>query len=143
MGGQVDASGQTSYTSGAAAVKTAAIFIDSRTAVPVYIETHPSGTNAVQSTASWRFDPLFFEVDGGFAPRSFDFDSSAVFRERQEFQVAGNVWIFKRGDGWRSLTSNYLPGEHIQTIEVINLRLGMALVAKRADKPIQFYRLRK
>lgn len=44
----------------------------------------------------WVFDPDFYSIDGGIAPKRFTFKSRDL-NEEQEFQVVDGVWILKNG----------------------------------------------
>jgi hypothetical protein len=125
MGGQ----GDTSYTEGTYPVQAARLFIEPSNAIPIFMVTMTSSTNQIQYGATWLFDPFFYSVDGGLAPRAFDWNEPNTFHERQEFQVVGNTWVFKRGDGWwpSNPAADFGMVGHIQSLELINLSLGLAL----------------
>ena len=125
MGGQ----GNVSYSSASYGFQTARLHIEPMNAVPVYMQTRPSPTNAFQFTPTWQFDPLFYQVDGGLAPRSLDWYESSAFMEHQEFQSVGNAWLFKRGDAWWGANNDSGYVGHIQTLELVDLHIPIPMAA--------------
>ncbi len=116
MGGQ----GDTSYSSASYPVEEALLCIEPSNAVPVYILTKDSATDPFDT--AWQFDPYFLKADRGLAPRAFDWDAGWAFRERQEFQVVEDAWMFNRGDAWWETNSIGFAG-HIQTLEMIDVKV--------------------
>ena len=68
----------------------------------------------------WTFDPDFYEVDGGYAPRILRSDHPESFDERQEFQVVNGIWIYKSGESWYG-ESSVLGSGPIQSIDLVDL----------------------
>jgi hypothetical protein len=110
------------------------ILIEPTNAVPVFIQAKPDDAHVGQfgySESTWQFQLPFFQVQGGFAPRSFEWDRSDILRERQEFQIVDQEWIFKHGEAWNGTNCPPVlgePGALIQTFDMINVTL---------DKPLQ------
>ncbi len=80
----------------------ARILIEPTNAIPIYIDTSiPAGpTTGLGIEATWRFDTNFFAVHGGSAPQALEWNDSKYMRERQEFQVHDQEWIFRHGSVW-------------------------------------------
>ena len=124
MGGQANASySSVSYHT----ALFARIHIEPTQAVPVYMATSPSPTNDLRLAPTWRFDPFFFQLDGGRAPRSLDWYEPSSLFEHQEFQSVGSVWIFKRGDAWSANDDPSGIAGHIQTLELVDLSLDVSV----------------
>jgi hypothetical protein len=123
MGGQND----TSYSSASSALSSAYILMDSTNAVPVYIDSiYINATNSRSDfTNTWEFDPLFYSVPGGLAPRAIDWYSPNAFHERQTFQVVKGTWLFKQGDSWNG--TNEWGGSaahaHMLSVQTTNVTL--------------------
>lgn len=128
LGGQADAS----YSFCEYGVATARIVIEPANAVPLFIDSwsplvpemavEPEMDHRFHAT--WAFGPDFFQVDGGFAPKMFEW-VDVDFRERQQFQVASGVWIFKQGDAWWGAANPFARSGHIQKLELRDLRITM------------------
>ena len=85
-------------------VQEARLFIDPDKAVPLYILAYTIEGNSKYDPKTgtiWEFNPKFFPVDGGLAPRSIAWYSLDRYRgwlrDRLEFQLVNGTWIFKRG----------------------------------------------
>jgi RNA polymerase sigma-70 factor (ECF subfamily) len=120
LGGQ----SATKYSSCEESTAKARIMIEPDKAIPRFIDCTrgPPRTN-VKVHSVWAFDADFFEIDGGFAPKMFVWEDVSAFRERQEFQVVGGVWIFKRGDAWWGAESPFPKSGRIQTVELVDLQI--------------------
>ena len=123
--GQIGFGGQanSSYTYSEATywVELTRLLIEPTQAIPLYIETHGDPTNAVQHDVTWKFDPSFFAIDGGFAPRAFEWNDPDFIRERQEFQLFEKEWVFKQGQAWWG--DNRPKTGLIQNFELTDLQL--------------------
>lgn len=120
MGGQADTSfSQSSYN-----ISGARLYIDPVNAVPIFIDTITNATLTYKAT--WRFDPFYLRVDGGLAPRAFDWNEPGSFFEHQEFQVLQNTWFFRRADSWYG-TNIFGTTGHIQSVEMTDLKLGASI----------------
>ena len=78
--------------------------IDPAKGVPLLMRTsstlYLTAVSTFQKETVLEFAPDFFEIDGGLAPRGFDWkDNMGAFREHQDFQIRGGAWIFNRGRG--------------------------------------------
>jgi len=122
FGGQ----GDTSFSYGKWIITQVRMLIDTNSFVPVVIgEASDGSTNSV-SNIYFEFDPLFFNVEEGRAPRSLDcYISNSIF-EHEEFRVIKGAWMFKRGDAWNGASSKTFVG-HIQTFEMIDVDVSAAL----------------
>ena len=122
MGGQAE----TSYSASNSSTAKARIVIEPARAIPLFIDcwsaTVPSMGRPFHSV--WAFDPDFFELDGGLAPKAFVWEEVSAFRERQEFQVVDGIWIFKQGDAWYGAESPFHKSGHIQRLELADLKVG-------------------
>ena len=118
LGGQAG----TSYSHSQYSVATARILIEPTKAVPLFIDSWspvvPQMNNRRFHNA-WTFGPEFMEADGGLVPAVLDWDDPSAFRERQTFQVADSVWLFKQGDAWYGAS-------HIQRLELRDLKITKA-----------------
>ena len=133
MGGQ----GTVDYSSrGVGGITDCRIFIEPEKAVPLFIGCSREPIEDAQATydVSWGFDPDFFEIHGGFAPKIIDSMDSSSFNERQEFQVINGVWIFKTGSAWYGDSSNYGKTGLIQTIDLIDLVITNAATPLKIDQ---------
>jgi hypothetical protein len=115
----------TTYSSCDYSTATARIMIEPTKAIPLFMECWsevlPQSDRRYRCV--WAFDPDFFEIDGGFAPKLFVWDDVSSFSERQEFQVVGGVWIFKQGDAWYGAENLSGMSGHIQKLELLDLQL--------------------
>ena len=118
MGGQ----GDSNYSSGSMTVQGFHVYIDLQKAIPLFIGTSLAPFKEKQKgyASTWAFSPDFFALDGGYAPHELVYDDKNSFGERQTFQVANGVWIYKSGEAWSGEFSPYGTGK-IQTIELTNL----------------------
>lgn len=123
FGGQ----GDVNYSSCDYRNQNARILIEPTNAVPILIETSlPAGpTTGSGFEATWRFDTTFFSIQGGFAPQAVEWYDPTSFRERQEFQIHQQEWLFKRGDAWWGEKNLWGPTSGlIQSFELIDLTLA-------------------
>jgi hypothetical protein len=122
LGGQTG----TSYASATFSVATARIMIEPSKTIPLFIacwsEVIPQMNRRLHS--AWAFDPDFFEMDGGVAPKNFVWEDVTFCRERQEFQTVGGVWIFKQGDAWYGAENPFRKSGHIQRMELVDLQVA-------------------
>ncbi|MFH1742163.1 MAG: hypothetical protein ABIH23_24430 [bacterium] len=112
------------YSSGGTESKVCRLLIDAERGVPLLIASSGVPIQDVNDvSATWLFDPDFYSVDGGFAPRMLEWDAPSSFRERQEFQVVEGVWIFETGTSWFGEASQFggRSDEVIQTISLVDL----------------------
>ena len=124
MGGQ----GGGSYSSADYPVETARILIEPTNAIPLLIETHTIHTNVARVDPSWVFDPDFFAINGGFAPRAIGWSEPTIrFSERQEFQSFQGEWIFRQGLAWQGNSPG--EGDLIQTIGLVDLAIPFPRLA--------------
>ncbi len=122
LGGQAGRS----FAHGGYALKSCRIAIDPERAVPLRIECSDQAITEDQNyfPAVWTFEPEYFEINGGYAPHIFERDQADVFRERQEFQIAEGIWIYKTGDAWsRDGSPSHQDGEHAVTVNLVDLEL--------------------
>ena len=144
MGGQSN----TSYSSSSYQVKQVRILIDPVRAVPVLILSSTAGSaKAVDYGATWEFADGYIEINGGLAPRAFNWNDTRTFRERQEFQVVNGLWLFKNGQAtWRNPVFGFQssPWDTIrswsrasQQLELVNLRLVNDRSNSLANNPTQ------
>ncbi len=121
MSGQ---SGEGGSSHGGAEFRACRIYIEPQRAVPLLIQ-YSGGTSMERlefAPVTWSFEPDFYEVDGGYAPRAFERDQPSFVREVQRFQVVDDVWIYESGDAWRGVPPQDRDlAEHIQTIKLIDL----------------------
>lgn len=129
LGGQVG----TSYSHSNYSTTKARITIEPTRAIPLFIECWTDVLPGMDRRfhCVWAFNPDFFEIDGGFAPKMFDWEESTIFSERQEFQVVDGVWIFKRGDAWLGAENSSGKSGHIQRLELVDLQIAK----EREDPP--------
>jgi len=144
MGGQSN----TSYSSSSYQVKQARILIDPVRAVPVLILSSTAGSaQTADYGATWEFADGYLEINGGLAPRAFNWNDTRAFRERQEFQVVNGLWLFKNGQAtWRNPVFGFQtsPWETIrswsrasQQLELVNLRLENDRANSLTNDPTQ------
>lgn len=120
MGGQANvAYSHTDYR----LIESADILIEPTNAVPVYMATHLSPFAHFPSSPTWQFDPNFFAVDRGLAPRSFDWNDPSNMQEHQDFQVIDNVWMFKSGSAWGNPGAPFGIHGYIQSIVATNVTI--------------------
>jgi hypothetical protein len=121
LGGQ----GNTNYSSCEFSTATARIVFESARAIPLVIDCV---SKVLPQSDRFRcvgaFDPDFFAVDGGVAPKTFYWEARSAFLERQEFQVVNGVWIFKQGDAWANPASTFDESRHIQRVKLVDLQIA-------------------
>jgi hypothetical protein len=126
--GEVGLGGQTgtSYSYASYATAKTRLMIDPVRAVPLFIEcwTYFPPGDARRSHGVWALNADFFEIDGGFAPKMFDWVEPTVFCERQEFQVIDGIWIFKQGDAWLGAENSSGKSGHIQRLKLVDLQIA-------------------
>lgn len=101
--GQIGFGGQapmlTSYSASNYRVTSARLLIEPTQAVPLQIETHDDSSSGPYDV-TWEFDSNFLAVDGGLAPRAFEWNEPDFCRERQEFELFEHEWVFQKGQAW-------------------------------------------
>ncbi len=123
LGGQ----GNTNYSYCDSSTATARIVLDAMKALPLVIDcSSAAAPQSIRFRCTWAFDPDFFAVNGGVAPKTFYWDGKSVMRERQEFQLVGGLWIFKQGDAWEPPASPVDESRHIQRIRLVDLQVSKA-----------------
>jgi hypothetical protein len=100
QGGVGMGAGNTHYSSAGFGASSARILIEPRSALPLFIGTSESsmigGRPQFQST--FTFEPNFFEMPGGRAPRFVEWRMARMsWCSRFEFQVTNAFWMFKQG----------------------------------------------
>lgn len=122
FGGQ----GNVRYSFGNWSIKQVRMLIDTNSFVPVVIGTASDDSTNSVARVDFAFDPLFYDVEEGKAPRSIDCNIGNLILEHQEFQVIKGVWMFKDGDAWFNEYSYGYFG-HIQGFEMTNVTVRAAL----------------
>ena len=133
LAGQMVRGSVANYSHATYTVAKARVMIEPAKAVPTYIEeTPPALPNQVAINRSWQFDPDYYALDGGYAPRAFEWNDPRFLRETQEFQLSDQEWIFKQGASWGNA---FNPFELLVTIELTNLTIHnpLHLVMSRLD----------
>jgi hypothetical protein len=92
--------GDTHYSSAGFRAGSARILIEPLKALPLFIGTSDSSAIGLNPrfNSTFTFDPDFFEMPGGRAPRFVEWRMPGQsWRSWYEFQVTNSFWLFKRG----------------------------------------------
>ena len=98
------------------------MLIEPTQAIPLLIETH--SIESAPFDVTWEFDPSFFAVDGGVAPRALEWNQPDFGRERHEFQVFAREWLLKEGQTWIGEARYGTPS--ITHFEVVDLKVVLS-----------------
>ena len=103
-------------------IRSGKIYVDTETKTVLKLMSYSSNNPETDSPVhTWEFNPEYFEIDGGYAPKDLTAYGS-VFNEYQEFQIVDGYWFNKTGNAWYSDdTTVGTPGEKIQTVDIRNL----------------------
>ena len=107
----------------------AQIYVDNAKKVPLrvlsFTSSDPDTDTAVHT---WEFNPEFYAVDGGYAPKDLTV-YSYQFNEYQEFQVVDGYWFYKTGFSWYGNDTNYgNAGDKIQTVDLRDLNIDASAI---------------
>ena len=105
------------------------IYIDNEKKIPLKLMSFASSNpNEDSPIHSWEFNPDYYAIDGGYAPKDFSVYSSE-FSEHQEFQIADGYWFFKNGNSWFSDNSTLgKPGEKLHSVDLRDLMVNNSAV---------------
>jgi hypothetical protein len=141
FGGQITISNDTRYVYDHATfgAQRARLLIETNSAVPIVIQTFDT-ENGTSYNSTWEFDPFFIPLGNGLVPRAFDWDATWWLHERQEFQVVGSTWLFKRGDAWYE-TGFPFPSQggntrHSLTCELLTLAVEMPMTVTKTTNDL-------
>ena len=131
MGGQIFENTRYEYSHATYGAQTARLLIETNNAVPIVILTYYT-ENGTPYNSTCEFDPFFLPLGNGRVPRAFDWHATWWLHERQEFQVVGSTWLFKRGDSWWETGNGFNLTGHILSCDLINLTVAMQMTVTRS-----------